>query len=165
MPRIVSPYNTYVPDPGAQIVTFLREIGLTVHERAIPGATFLPGLTIDRGVLVVDESRLLYPGDILHEAGHLAVLPAEARQNADGDIGDDGGLEMAAIAWSYAAALHLGLDPSVVFHADGYKDGSSSLLENFAAGCYIGLPVLVWAGMTAATGARPFPFMTRWLRA
>jgi hypothetical protein len=74
-------------------------------------------------------------------------------------------MEMAAIGWSYAAAVHLRLDPSVVFHADGYKGGSRSLLENFAAGYYIGLPILVWAGMTAATGERPFPFMTRWLRA
>jgi hypothetical protein len=147
-----------------RILTFLRETGLTVHERPIPGPTFLPGLTIDHGALVVDEASLLYPGDILHEAGHLAVLSPDARQNADGDVGDDGGLEMAAIAWSYAAALHIGLDPSVVFHADGYKGGSNSLLENFATGRYIGLPVLVWAGMTAATGARPYPFMTRWLR-
>jgi hypothetical protein len=150
---------------ATEIVTFLRDIGLTVHERPIPGETFLPGLAIDHGALVVDEVRLLYPGDILHEAGHLAVLPADARQNADGDVGDNGGYEMAAIAWSYAAALHIGLDPSVVFHAGGYKGGSSNLLENFASGCYIGLPVLVWAGMTAATGARPFPCMQRWLRA
>jgi hypothetical protein len=155
-----------VLDPvSARIAGFLREVGLTVHERPISGPTFLPGLTIDRGALVIDEARLLYPGDILHEAGHLAVLTPDVRQNADGDVGDDGGLEMAAIAWSYAAALHIGLDPSVVFHADGYKGGSNSLLENFASGCYIGLPVLVWAEMTAATGARPYPSMTRWLRA
>jgi hypothetical protein len=36
------------------------------------------------------------------------------------------GEEMAAIAWSYAACVHLGLEPTVVFHSDGYKGGSES---------------------------------------
>jgi hypothetical protein len=154
-----------VRDPvAARLLTFLREIGLPVREEPIAVRTFLPGLTIDHGDLVVDGALLLYPGDILHEAGHLAVLPPAGRTAAHGDIGDDGGLEMAAIAWSYAAAMHLGLDPSVVFHADGYQGGSGNLLENFAAGRYVGVPILQWAGMTAASGARPFPLMTRWLR-
>jgi hypothetical protein len=154
-----------VQDPlAARIVSFLVEIGIAVREEPLSGPTFLPGLTIHRGALVIDESRLLYPGDILHEAGHLAVLTPSARAAADGDVGDDAGMEMAAIAWSYAAALHIGLDPSVVFHADGYRDASETLLENFAAGRYFGVPILQWAGMTAASGARPFPSMQRWLR-
>jgi hypothetical protein len=154
-----------VPDPVAlRILEFLEEIGLRVCREPIYGATFLPGIAIRRGALVVDESRLLYPGDILHEAGHLAVLTPDVRAAVDGDVGDDGGMEMGAIAWSYAAALHMGLDPAVVFHPDGYRGGSSNLLENFAAGRIIGLPILEWGGMTAASGARPFPFMRRWLR-
>jgi hypothetical protein len=149
---------------AARIVSFLVEIGMAVCEETLPGPTFLPGVTIRRGALVIDEARLLYPGDILHEAGHLAVLTPAARAAVDGDVGDDGGMEMAAIAWSYAAALHIGIDPSVVFHAGGYRNGSASLLENFAAGRYVGLPILQWVGMTAASGARPFPSMQRWLR-
>ena len=150
---------------AARIAAFLAGIGIAIREESLAGPTFLPGITISHGVLVIDETRLLYPGDILHEAGHLAVLTPSARAAVDGDVGDDGGMEMAAIAWSYAAALHLGLDPSVVFHSDGYREGSQSLLENFAAGRYVGVPILQWAGMTAATGSRPFPSMARWLRA
>jgi hypothetical protein len=150
---------------AARIIDFLAAIGMPVREEPLPGPTFLPGVTISRGVLVIDEARLLYPGDILHEAGHLAILTPSARAAADGDIGDDGGMEMAAIAWSYAAALHLSIDPSVVFHAAGYHAGSQNILENFAAGRYVGVPILEWAGMTAARGERPFPFMSRWLRA
>ena len=51
---------------------------------------------------------------MLHEAGHLAVLPVEIRRrfgSGDGPAGIDiRGLESQAFAWSYAAALHLALD-------------------------------------------------------
>ena len=85
-------------------------------------------------------------------------------------MGDDGGDELGAIAWSYAAALHLRLDPSVVFHEHGYHGGSQSILENFAAGRYIGIPTLQWRGLTLdekkarALGVKPYPHMLRWLR-
>jgi len=165
------PYTTLVNDPVAvRIEAFLREVGIAVREAPLDGPTFLPGVTIDCGGLVVDHARLLYPGDLLHEAGHLAVLPPKVRGTAGGDEVGDGGMEMGAIAWSYAAALHIGLDPAVVFHPQGYRGGSESLLENFGAGRYIGVPILEWTRMTAtpreaeALGVRPYPFMLRWLR-
>jgi hypothetical protein len=34
---------------------------------------------------------------------------------------------MGAIAWSYAAALQIGLDPGIVFHAAGYRGSSQEL--------------------------------------
>jgi hypothetical protein len=87
-----------------------------------------------------------------------------------GDAASDGGEEMAAIAWSYAAAIHLGIDPAVVFHADGYRGGAASILDNFAHGRFVGVPLLQWFGMTfdaeqaAANGAPAFPAMRRWIR-
>jgi hypothetical protein len=143
-----------------RILQFLREIGLTVSVGEIERPTFLPGMRIEAGGLRIDPARLKYPGDLLHEAGHLAVMPAERRRPADGEMAGDGGDEMAAIAWSYAAALHIGLDPRVVFHDDGYKGGSRALLENFAAGHYVGVPMLVWLGMTTVA---EYPGMRRWL--
>lgn len=143
-----------------RIAGFLNEIGLTVRAGEIPERTFLPGIHVARGVLVVEESRLAYPGDLLHEAGHLAVTPAALRDSIDGDAGDYGGEEMAAIAWSYAAAVYLGLSPDVVFHAAGYRGGASNLIENFGAGRYIGVPFLKWIGLTDDA----YPAMTRWLR-
>jgi hypothetical protein len=144
-----------------RVVTFLEEIGLTVRAGAVPGPSFVPGVAIERGMLVVDEERLQYPGDLFHEAGHLAVLPREARERIDGDVGGDVGLELGAIAWSYAAAAHLGVDPAVVFHEGGYRGGSASVLENFAAGRYIGVPILEWTGLTTAA---TYPTMRAWLR-
>ena len=151
------------------IAAFLEDIGLDVQASAIDGRTFVPGIQIQHGVLVVDEAELLYPGDLLHEAGHLAVVPSARRAAIHIDVGKSAGEEMMAIAWSYAAALHLGIEPAIVFHEDGYKGGSSALLENFGEGRYIGVPTLQWLGLTAEPrlaaelGVRPYPHMLKWL--
>lgn len=153
----------------AAIVDFLRAIGLAVRAETLPETTFLPGIWIERGALVVDEARLRYPGDLLHEAGHLAVAAPERRAAITGDAGADPAEEMMAIAWSYAAAVHLKLDPAVVFHDDGYQGGGSSIVENFSQGHFFGVPMLQWLGMTvdpaqSSRGLDPFPHMLRWLR-
>ena len=62
-----------------KIVVFLKEIGLEVISTNISCETFLPGILVDQGKLLIDENRLLWPGDLLHEAGHLAVVPARLR--------------------------------------------------------------------------------------
>ncbi len=152
------------------IVHFLRSIGLTVHERTITDATVLPGITVNQGELVVDRGKLLYPGDLLHEAGHLAVLPEAERSLLQQNVGDDGGMEMAAIAWSYAAAIHLSLPPEVVFHVNEYRGDANALIENFAGGRYLGVPILVWRGLTeggntASAAPTHYPRMTCWLAA
>lgn len=154
----------------AQIVDFLRSIGLTVQARTLTKRTFLPGIRIERGGLLVDEAALRHPGDLLHEAGHLAVVPAARRPQLTNNVSSDPSEELMAIAWSYAALVQLQLDPAVVFHDEGYKGGAASLIENFTAGRPIGLPMLQWIGLTLdernaqAQGLPPYPHMLRWLR-
>lgn len=139
-----------------RIVAFLRNIGLEVQAEAIAGDTILPGIQVDRGVLVYDSTRLQFPGDLLHEAGHLAVKSAADRKLAGFDLGGDPAEEMMAISWSYAAILHLQLPPEVVFHPAG--------------GYYLAVPMLQWLGLTYAEkhaqeiGAVPYPKMKSWLR-
>ena len=153
----------------ARIVRFLEQTGLAVRWELLEEPTRLPGISIDRGALVVDRSRLQYPGDLLHEAGHLAVIPADERAQLVGDAGSDPAREMMAMAWSYAALRHLRLDPAVVFHEGGYGRGSRSLLANFSSGRYVAVPMLQWLGMTADAeravelGVEPYPNMLRWL--
>jgi hypothetical protein len=157
-------------DPlSRRIAKFLGEIGIVVRWERIVEPTVLTGLTIDRGQIVVDETELQHPGDLLHEAGHLAILPATERTSISGTAGSDPGHEMTAIAWSYAALCHLNLEPEVVFHEDGYRGGSANLIDNFSQGRYIGVPVLQWLGMTAddnqaaRLGVDPFPKMLQWV--
>jgi hypothetical protein len=142
------------------ISAFLREIGIAVAAADLP-ESFLPGIEIERGALLVDETRLEYPGDLLHEAGHIAVAPPEIRRRLSGDVAELPDLEWAAIPWSYAAALEIGIDPALVFHGGGYRGHSPGLLENFRLGVPIGLHFLVDAGMTTA---ELYPRMLRWLR-
>ena len=150
------------------ILAFLERIGIPVVRETISGDTFVPAMTIRDGALVVDLARLTHPGDLLHEAGHIAVTDP-AQRPALSAVSSDGGEEMAAIAWSYAAALEIGIDLRIVFHDDGYKGGGAHLAEQFGAGNYLALPLLQWFGMTleparAAEGVAVYPQMQRWLR-
>jgi hypothetical protein len=106
----VSGFSNPIAD---RIAEFLTGIGLGTRAGDLSGPAVLLGIQIRRGVLVVDEAQLSYPGDLLHEAAHLAVAPSARRSQLDRDTRDDGGEELGAIAWSYAAALHLRLDPAV----------------------------------------------------
>ena len=113
---------------------------------------------------------MLYPGDLLHEAGHVAIVSPRRRQRIYRDAGKSAGEEMMAIAWSYAALVFLELDPTIVFHADGYRGGSTAIIENFSQGRYIGVPLLQWVGLTVegrhapALRVPPYPHMLKWLR-
>jgi hypothetical protein len=155
------------------IAEFLVGIGIGVSPAELPGGTFLPGVRIHEGALLVDSGTLLYPGDLLHEAGHLAPLPAASRRAFGGPQGPAGvdmrQLEIQAWAWSYAAALHIPIDPAIVFHAGGYKGRSAGLLQNFQWGAFVGVSDLAAAGMTVTPaeaerlGVRPYPHMLKWL--
>ncbi|RTQ49309.1 hypothetical protein EJV47_14305 [Hymenobacter gummosus] len=159
-----TPADTALTD---QLIHFVRRIGLTVREAPLPADSFLPGLRIEDGALLVDRQRLRYPGDILHEAGHLAVVPASVRAGLGPNIADyrsadeAQGDEIAAQLWSYAASVALELPSAVVFHADGYHGSSTWFVENYQRGQYPGLPLLAWMGLTTN---EDFPRMTRWLR-
>lgn len=83
----------------AQIIEFLRDIDIEIKFSAIDEPTVLPGMTIKGGPIIIDKVKLKYPGDLLHEAGHPAILPPEKRK-ADDLVGKKAYEEPAAIAWS-----------------------------------------------------------------
>lgn len=153
----------------ARILAFLGEIGIAVEFADLPGETFLPGMAVRRGTLIVDPERLQWPGDLLHEAGHIAVSDPALRSACD-DVSPDPGEEMAAIAWSYAAARAAGIDTRTLFHADGYLGGGEALAAAFDRGAGPGPPMLQYFGMSAephqaaALGLPAYPRMARWLR-
>ena len=155
-------------------IAFIQSIGIDVSFKPITGECFLPGIAIEDGYIIIDKEKLTSPGDILHEAGHIAVVPANERNSLNEDSiakrADREAEEMMAIAWSYAACVHLDIDPFFVFHKDGYNGGGKSIADNFIQGNYFGVPMLQYVGMTIekrnaeATGGEPYPVMKQWMR-
>lgn len=157
----------------AKIKAFLTEIGIEVLETSIDEDCFLPGIKLSAGRITYDPKKLSYPGDLLHEAGHIAVTDPEIRKL----IGTDemphswpsDGDEIAAIVWSYAAQQHIGIPLEVLFHDNGYKNDAAWLREEFTNKNYIGLPLLEWMDLSvseinAQSGQPYFPKMIKWLR-
>lgn len=175
------------------IVTFLREIGLPVQVGPFGAEGFLPGVTIMDGVLRVDPDHLYVSGDLLHEAGHMAIVPARLRGQLGTNLeeslrerlkGDDDPLarlalqhtETMAIAWSCAALQALNLPPEVIFFAGGYRmepEQQQRFLSLLDSGNYFGIAHLAQAGLTGPCGVMallqqnglaPYPQMTKWLQ-
>jgi len=158
-----------------QCIEFLNHIGIETTFRKIGNKSFLPGLLINKGTIIIDKDALEHPGDILHEAGHIAVVPATdrlglsekmiiGRKNREGE-------EIMAIAWSYAACMHLLIDPNFVFHEQGYRGGKEYITNSCSDKSYIGLSMLEKIGLTAneknAQRLRipSYPHMIKWMRA
>lgn len=158
-------------DPLVQrLVDFLLAIGLEVEAWDGGTPTFVPGIRVEAGRLLVHETDLDYPGDLLHEAGHLAILTRAERVAVTHDTGGEQHQEMCADAWAVAAATHLGVPLELVFHDAGYQGSSEALRAAYRDGTGPGVPMLACWGMTSASNgwsdpAVPrFPGMARWLR-
>lgn len=147
-------------ETALSICTFLETIGINITVAAIDQPTLLTGMAIARGNIIVDTKQPCWPGDLLHEAGHIAVTQPDDRA-ALNEVSNDAGEEMAAIAWSVAAAKACNVPLETLFHAEGYKGGSQSLIDAFVSGRAFGTPLLAWYGMTSEAA---FPDMIRWLR-
>lgn len=158
----------------SRIAGFLTEVGIEVVPAQLEPDSFLPGILILNGKLLVDETKLIYPGDLLHEAGHLAVAPSEVRQSLSGEViipgADMDAVEVQATAWAYAATIHLGLDARVLFHEGGYKGQSEGLIFTYGVGVYPGVYGLQQLGMAAGRemaerlGVAGYPQMLKWMR-
>jgi hypothetical protein len=158
-----------------QCIEFLNNIGIETTFRKIANKSFLPGLLINNGMIIIDKDTLTHPGDILHEAGHIAVVPGidrsglserniVNRKNREGE-------EVMAIAWSYAACIHLFIDPFFVFHEQGYRGGRDYITDSCRLKSYVGLSMLENIGLTVneknaqRLNVPSYPHMIKWLRA
>ena len=153
----------------ARIIDFIRSLGIEVIEREMHRTTLVPGIDLQRGGLIVDETRMCKPADLLHEAAHIALKPAIERAALDGTITGSPADEMSAIAWTWAATKHLQIDPAEVFHEEVISGNGPTLLENFSEGRYIGVPMLRYWRMTLeradeTSDVEPYPHMIRWTR-
>jgi hypothetical protein len=153
-----------------RIVDFIRSIGIEVNEGVMTRETLVPGMDIVRGTLLIDETKMCKPADLLHEAAHIALTIPSARSALDGTADTSPAEEVSAIAWTWAASRHLDLDPAETFHVDVISGNGPTLLENFLERRYVGVPMLQYWGLTVepkhATlrDVDPYPHMLRWLR-
>jgi len=154
-------------DGFAKVYAFLESIGIACREAPVPTEAFLPGVCLRNGAVIVDRERVISTGDVLHEAGHLALTPAHRRREVTGNVThatpEDEGLELGVICWSYLASRRIELPVEELFHPQGYKGDSAWLAEQFAAGTYLGLPLLQWKGIVdGSTDADGVPRVIRW---
>ncbi len=171
------------PEALEPIVAFVRGIGIGVEFGELGRHGFLPGTNVQRGVIHVDPETLIGSGDLLHEAGHIAILSRRhwprlgpnlqadmeailAEETAAGTL--DPKLtkaatmgEMMAQAWSYGAALQAGVPPSAVFfpgtHRHHQYEGTHPMQIWIESGTHYGALALAEIGLTGFSG--PFAHM------
>lgn len=169
----MSQRSSLMIDHTRTILNFLTEIELAFELQPITEKTFLPGLILKHGVLLIDKDKLLFPGDILHEAGHVAVCEPIFRECLKGNIFKNGllvgrekqamyGEEMAATAWAVAAAKHLSIPLDIIFHSDSYRGANNTLINDFESGNGFGFPLLQAWQMTCPEAG--YPNMVKWIR-
>ena len=152
--------------------SFLASIGIEMRAGAVDVPTLFPGSLIEHGTLVVDETKLLAPGDALNEAAHIALAPPDRRNKEVAFLHEaTGGEELTTIAWSWAALLMIDIKPEDVFHGSAYKMiEPETIIDAARRGACIGFPLLqVWEmafdpANARVRGVEPFPHMVRWLR-
>lgn len=156
-------------------VEFIGSIGLNVCCAEVRDS-HIPFVKISDGGLVVDVKNV-FPGDVLHEAGHLAVIPQPFRDGANDDLADVNrhmgrhldifGLrgfsshpedplcrallqcgEHEAIAWQYAAACAIDLPEEWLFPPDSFGGEGAALAAALKGGWHAGIHGLRAAGWT-----------------
>jgi hypothetical protein len=153
------------------ILNFLREIGLRFQES--PGANgFTPGIDIKDGVMLIDTTVAI-ASNILHEAGHLAIVPEEFRVYFQSNVagGQCAALDEAArigaepdspmlravmqtsdteaTAWAWAAGKHLGIPEEIIILDEEYSRGGEAIRLMLKVGMYMGIHGLSHAGFCA----------------
>ncbi|HEY9750678.1 MAG TPA: hypothetical protein V6C63_18500 [Allocoleopsis sp.] len=125
-----------------------------------PPSSFFTGCWLLEGCLYFCPARVQV-GELLHEAGHLALLPKDVWPSLQpGQIeiqtfGLESG-DYAVEAWDYAAAIECDI-PSLAVFDKGFNDAGWTVWELFDAGIHPGIKMLQDAGMT-----QNFPVMKRW---
>lgn len=173
-----------------KIVSWLNSIGLKVIVGEPPEYVerFLPDVVVFNGeIYVTQETKIC---NLLHDAGHVAVTPAEFRSVLTGDLsleeneqsrlilenkyfnlvsGQDElfrlihGGEQAAIAWSYAAGFVNNLNADIIFPKDlADIENAFRMSHNNTLAAHPGIAELYHSGMIESKAA--FPKMKRWLQ-
>lgn len=147
---------------------FLSEVGIP-WEWAESVQGFLDDVEIRGGGLLIKPGALV--SNVLHEAGHLALVPGEYRHLASGGLSlalktmdastdfsnPDSAAARASIqcsdpevtAWAYAVGVHLGLDPAIIILDHQYDNEGAFIRLSLGMNAYAGINGLSHAGLCA----------------
>lgn len=160
----------------------LTAIGLKTIERT--GSTgFLDHVDIEDGAILYDAEAL--PSDLLHEAGHLAIMPPAARPFANGNlVGAERAIgammesrmaetlhddfiqaclqcsDTEATAWAYAFGTACGYAPEQIIRSEQYDGEGEMVRFGLSRGMYIGINGLRAAGFFDRI--RDYPTLKKW---
>lgn len=167
-------------------VAFLSEIGIAVQpSQSAKG--FLEHIRISDGILLYNPDHAT-AANLLHEAGHLAVLPSRLRDTVNDDLDDTfdklGEImdkefdpnnpdspeirallqcgETEATAWAWAAGIAIGLPYEQIIENEDYNNGGENMRLALLCNAYLGINGLVAGNMLA--NVRSYPQLTRWLQ-
>lgn len=173
----------------SRITKFLNDIGIKTHDS--PGASGLvDGVEIRGGELHIDHDCSV--SDLLHEAGHIAIIPLQFRPHLGGNLHKgmkiiwdeltamnlhpDHSLHRAVIqasdaeatAWAWAAGLKIGLPHQEIIGDEDYQGYGRGIKEMLQYNAYAGINGLAHAGMCKRGITTPkeqhYPIMQRWVQ-
>lgn len=168
------------------IATELAAIGIEAEERS-HASGFLDGIRIEKG-------RILYspdapPSNLLHEAGHLAIMPTAFRHLAEDRLSqvfaamgdalqrrmDETGnpddpliraimqcSDMEATAWAWAFGVRVGLPHEIIILDEEYGGDGDGVRMQVSHNMYMGINGLRAAGMVQSV--RAYPQLCKWLQ-
>ena len=162
-------------------ISFLNSIGIKT-QKVYSARGFLNEVRIDKGeILYTDKASI---SNLLHEAGHLAVLPENYRCKAEDDLSKiqnkmlDENLdiepdsesmrillqagETEATAWAYAAGVAIGLPEEVIIEDKDYDNDGKNIRLCLSMRSYLGINGLRNGGMIF--DVKEYPVMARWLQ-
>jgi len=172
------------------VYDFLISIGIKIEIKESTKG-FFDHIHIQDGRLIVDKNASI--NDILHEAGHLAVLPGRFRKYASGNISGvinkmlkeidfsnpDAPEARAAIqcgdveatAWAWAAGMHLTLPPEIIIEDADYDNWGEEMRLSLSRNSFFGINGLAAAGfcvtnnaLSVISGKPVYPNLAMWLQ-
>lgn len=182
-------FDMFCPHAEA-VMQFLHRIGLSVKTEA-GSSGFIDHVAVVNGGLSVDPSAPA--SGLLHEAGHLAIVPAQFRSYLSGSLGagmkkifaelDQMGLEPddplqramiqtgdpEATAWAWAAGKAIGVPEDLIIQDSEYSGEGEEIRAALAANCYVGINGIAHAGYCVPryNPYRPlpvYPLLAFWLQ-
>lgn len=148
------------------VVSFLNSIGLKTtitQDMSFFQKTFIKNILIKDGELLINNKTTI--SDLLHEAGHLAILHPQYRKLANNNI--SGVLKKmimeinvlqkenqkyqycedeCATAWAYAVGVHLQLQDKIIIHKKQYQNTGADVIFGLKHNCHRGIKELQYAG-------------------